>query len=416
MNSIIPRLRSHPWRTGSVLAVVVVAAVLGTYFATRSSGSASAASPTTVTTQTVSTGTIRQSVSATGTLAPASDEQLNFAVSGTVTSVKVKVGQTVAKGQALATVSSSSLAVSVAQANATVVSDEAKVDDDETNDASDTQLAADKAALVAAKNQLASAKESLADATLTSPISGAVVAVNLTSGQVVSGSSGSSGGSGSSGAGGGGTTTSSSSTSSAQIEVISTNAWIVNASVDSTSVDLIKTGDQAQLTVTGSTSTVYGTIDSIGLVSSSTSGTASYPVVVDVTGTASGLHDGASVTASLIYKQLSNVVVVPTLALHRDTSGGEYVEKVVGGKAVKTTVQVGISSGVQTQVTSGLASGDTVQVTAPQRGTGNSGSTSSTTRNGTGTGSGFGGFPGGGFPGGGTGGGTGGFAGGGLGG
>src|SRR5205823_2550118 len=72
------------------------------------------------------------------------------------------------------------------------------------------------------------------------------------------------------GAGGGGASSGTSSTSSTtpQILVISSNSWIVNATVDSSSVGLIKTNDQAQLTVTGATGTVYGTVSSIGLVSS----------------------------------------------------------------------------------------------------------------------------------------------------
>jgi macrolide-specific efflux system membrane fusion protein len=392
----------------------VAAAGIGSYFATRSDSPAAATTTTTTSTvSTVSTGTVKQSVSATGTLAPAKDESLNFSVSGTVTSVKVKVGQKVTKGQTLATVESASLAASVAQAKSTVASDKARVSDDENNSASDTQLAADKAALAAANNQLASAQDQLASATMTSPINGAVAAVSLTVGESVSGSSSSSSSGASTGGAstsGLGAATSTSSTSSAQIEVISTNSWIANVTVDATSVGLIKTGDQAQLTITGASDTIYATIDSIGLVSSSTSGTASYPVVLDITGSPAGLHDGASVTATLIYKQVANVVVVSTLALHRTSAGGQYVNKLVNGKTVQTTVRVGLSSGGQTQITSGLAAGDKILVPQIRRTTGG--------RTGTGTNGGtLPSFPGGGggnFPGGGLGGGN--FPGGGLGG
>ena len=402
------RLRAHPWLTGIVVAAVVAAAGIGSYFATRSDSPAAAT--TTTTTSTVTTATIKQSVSATGTLAPAKDESLNFSVSGTVTSVKVKVGQKVTKGQTLATVESASLAATVAQAKSAVASDKARVSDDEDNSASDTQLAADKAALGAANNQLASAQKQLASATMTSPISGAVAAVSLTVGESVSGSSSSSGSGASTG--GLGAATSTSSTPSAQIEVISTNSWIANVTVDATSVGLIKTGDQAQLTITGASDTIYATIDSIGLVSSSTSGTASYPVVLDITGSPAGLHDGASVTATLIYKQLANVVVVSTLALHRTSAGGQYVNKLVNGKTVQTTVRVGLSSGGQTQITSGLSVGDKIlvpqvrRITGGRAGTGTNGGTLPNFPGGGGGGGNFpgGGFGGGNFPGGGLGG------------
>jgi membrane fusion protein, macrolide-specific efflux system len=362
MRLVPRRVRTHPWLAGGVAVIVLAGAGSGVYFGTRNEKAAAAAATTT---QTVGTGTIKQSVSSTGTLAPASEESLNFSVSGQVTRVAVTEGQRVKKGQTLATIDSASLAAAVAQAEASVASDQAKVDDDASNGASDTQVAADDAALTAAQNQLTSARTQLADATLTSPIDGVVATVNLTVGQSVSGSASnpSASSDGSSGS------------SDPQILVISTNSWLVNATVDATSVGLIKAGNQAQLDVTGASDTVYGTISSIGLVSSSSSGTASYPVVIGVTGSPGGLHDGANVTATLIYKQVSNVLEVPTLALHGDANGGQYVEQVKDGKTVHTTVSTGISSGGQTQIVSGLAAGDKIVV--PQlnlnRGTGRGG-------------------------------------------
>jgi len=226
--------------------------------------------------------------------------------------------------------------------------------------------------------------------------------VNLTDGESVSGGGGGSGNSPSASS----SSSSDSSSSSAQILVISKGSWLVNATVDASSVGLIKTGDQAELQIDGASGTVYGTIASIGLVSSSSGGTASYPVVVDVTGAQPTLHDGASVTATLIYKQLSDIVVVSSLAIHRD-SNGSYVEKVVKGKTTNATVQTGLSSGGQTQITSGLEAGDTIVV--PQLTIRSGGGTG--TRRGTFTfpGGGSGNFPGAGtgnfqFPGGGTGG------------
>jgi membrane fusion protein, macrolide-specific efflux system len=375
-------IRRHPWISGIVAVLVLAGAGLGTYFGTRDDDAAAATPTTTV--ETVETGTIRQSVSATGTVAPANEENLNFSVSGQVTKVSVSEGQHVKKGQTLATINSASLSAAVAQAESTVASDQARLDDDDSNGASDTQIAADQAALTAAKNQLDTAQQQLASATLTSPIDGIVASVNLTVGQSVSGSStgndnssGNNGRNGDSNSSDSSSSDSNSSSSDPEILVISTSSWIVNASVDGNSVGLIKVGNQAQLSVTGANDTVYGTIASIGLVSSSSSdsGTASYPVVIDVTGSPSGMHDGADVTATLIYKQLSNVLVVPTLALHRNASGGTYVEQVKNGKTVQTTVQTGIESDGQTQIVSGLSAGD--QIVVPQVRLGN--------RNGNGT-------------------------------
>ena len=365
MKRLLRRVRVHPWVTGAAAAVLVAGVATAVYFGTQSDA---ASAQTTTTTETVSTGTIQQSVSASGTLAPAEEDSLDFAVSGTVQHVYVAEGDRVSKGQVLATVDSATLASNVASAKASVEDAKAKVEDDTTNDASDTQSAADAAALTAARNQLASARAQLAAARLTSPIDGLVASVDLTAGQSVSGSGSSSGSgygqNGSSGSGSSSLSSGSSSSSDAQVLVISEKSWIVDATVDASSVGSIKVGDQAQLAVTGAAQTLYGTIRSIGLVSSSTSGTASYPVVIDVTGQQSGLHDGSSVTATLIYRQLSNVLVVPQLALHRSTTG-TYVEQVVNGKTVRTAVTTGISSGLQVQITAGLKSGDTIVVQRP---------------------------------------------------
>jgi multidrug efflux pump subunit AcrA (membrane-fusion protein) len=405
-----------------VAVIAALAIAIGTFAVVRGGGAAAASATTTV--QTVATGTIKQSVSATGTLAPAKQESLAFPVSGEVTAVEVAVGDKVTAGQVLAKIDSASLAVNVAQAKATVATAQAKVD--ATNGADATQTAADQAALTAANNQLSSAQSQTAEATMKSPIDGVVATVNLVKGQTVSassssGSSATSGASTSGGTGtgtgagsggaagtGAGTSSTSSSTTTAQILVISTNSWIANATVDATSVGLISKDDQAQLTVTGSTATVYGTVSSIGLVSSSTSTTASYPVVVAVTGSPSGLHDGAGVTAALIYKQLNDVVVVPSTALHRTSSGSTYVEQITNGKTVQTTVKVGVASTGQTQITSGLKAGDQIVVPVLPTNTRRPGTTGTT----NGGGAPGGGFPGGGFPGGGFPGGGGGFGGG----
>ena len=177
---------------------------------------------------------------------------------------------------------------------------------------------------------------------------------------------------------------------------------------------LIKAGEEAQLAVTGVNGTIYGTISTIAVLPSSTEETASYPVVIAVTGSPSGLRDGEQVTASLIYKQLADVLLVPTIALHRASDGSEYVNKMINGKVERTTVKVGLSSGAETQVTSGLSAGDVIQIQVVRPGAGTGGG-STTRTGGFGGGSGRTGFGGGGF-GGGGGAGGGGFGGGGFGG
>jgi hypothetical protein len=124
---------------------------------------------------------------------------------------------------------------------------------------------------------------------------------------------------------------------------------------------------------------LFGTVTSVGLISSSSGSTASYPVVVTVTGAQTGLHDGTSVTTEIIYKQLTNVLTVPSAAIKTE-NGSSYVTVVAtDGTQTKTAVKTGLTSGTATQITSGLSEGDEVLVTTY-------------TGTGTGTGSGTGGY------------------------
>ncbi len=386
--------------------VVALGAAGGGFWATRGS------SPSAPTYQLVAaqSSTLRQTESSTGTIEPAQQANLNFAASGQVTSVAVKVGQTVKAGQVLAKVNSASLAASVAQAKATQASDAAKLSSDQAagSGVTSAQLTADQAAVTAAENQVTDADQALAEANLTSPIAGVVAALNLSVGQQVSGAGSSGGGnSGSGGSGGSGAGSSnagsagassngssgSSGASSAQVVVISNTSYVVNGTVDDTQVGLVRTGDQAVIIPDGATTAVYGTVSSVGLIADTSSGVATYPVTIAVTGDPGGLYPGASATVTLIVKQLSNVTTVPTAAVHY-TSGGAVVYEIVNGHQVAHPVTVGMTSGLRTQIVSGLSVG--TEVVEPVRTSGAGQTTGGPTRGG--------GSPGGrGFPGGGAG-------------
>ena len=452
MKARLVRWARRPVVIAGIFVVVLVAGG-GSYLLVRDDNPKS--SSTSYRLVAASMGTIKQSLTSSGTIEPADQDELNFAVSGQVTSVRVAEGDTVQAGQVLATVDSAQLSADLAQAKAALASAQAKLTSDQDAGASDTQITADQAAVTTATDQQTSAQNALSEATLTSPIKGVVATVDVAVGDHVSGAGGSGSGSGSgagsgsgsgsggSGSGGGGnggngsgssgsSSGSGSGSSSTQFLVISTDSWIVNATVDSSGVGLIAKGDQATIVpstggtgtggagagggragagTTGSAGgTVYGTISSIGLIADSSSGTASYPVVVKVTGSPSGLHAGDTATVALIYKQLSNVLTVPTLAISQ-VDGKSVVYEMQNGSRVAKTVTTGLASGGLTEIKSGINEGDQVVVDIPTQLTGGSGGAQPTGRNGR-----FGGggnFPGGGFPGGGGGFGGGGFGGGG---
>jgi multidrug efflux pump subunit AcrA (membrane-fusion protein) len=385
-------------------------------------GSAAAAAATTQVI-TVSTQTLQQTVSTSGTMAPATESDLSFAVSGTVTAVRAVVGAKVAKGAVLATVDPTDLTSAVSAAQATL--DGANAQLTAAAGGTDVQLAAAQAQVASATSKLAAAKQSLADATLTSPIAGTVAEVNVATGDVLSGSAGtgsSSGsasatsGTGASGSGGGGTgssgssTSSSSSTSStAQVVVVSTSSWIVNATVGSADLASVKKGLQATITPTDTTSRIFGVVSSVGIVASTSSGAAAFPVVIAVTGSPTGLYVNGTATVSIVVKQVANALTVPTAAV--STAGGKSVVTLRSGtKDTQTPVTIGGVYGANTQILSGVKAGDQVVEKLVAR-TGGGTGTQTRQRTGTTGGEGFGGGAGGG--GGGFGGGGAGFGGGG---
>jgi multidrug efflux pump subunit AcrA (membrane-fusion protein) len=119
------RLRRR-WKSSA--AIVLVAAVVGGgaayYLLNRSSGSSG------YRTVAVTTGDIREESATTGTIEPATQADVNFAVAGTVNHLGIASGQKVKAGQVLATLGTSTLLADLQQAQASVDSAEAKLASD----------------------------------------------------------------------------------------------------------------------------------------------------------------------------------------------------------------------------------------------------------------------------------------------
>ena len=187
---------------------------------------------------------------------------------------------------------------------------------------------------------------------MTAPFAGTIASVNLTVGQQVSGSGstsggtgsgsgsgGSAGGSGSGGSAGGGVSSAvaaastSSDSSSAQIVLIDPVHFTISATVDDTAVDSVKTGQQARSLPTAAPRSLRHRqlsrpdrqLDFRGDHLPGDDRGDRHP---------GDLYPGASATVTLIVKQLSDVLAMPTAALHYtfDREG----HRVVGGGKVET--------------------------------------------------------------------------------
>jgi macrolide-specific efflux system membrane fusion protein len=365
------------------IAILVVGASVGAWMLTWSTASAGPSYRLVPATMT----TMSQTLSSTGTIEPASTNTLSFTAAGQVTEVYAAVGQHVTAGQPLAVMSSPTLVAQVAQAQATLAVDQARLSQDEASGASSAQLAADQASVNADQSQVDSAEQAASGATLTAPIDGIVATVGLTVGQQISGGgggggsggggsggdsgsggggsagngSGSGSGSGDSGGSGSGDSGGSGSGSTDSITVVSAND-VIDASVNASVVGHIKAGDQAMISTEGVAGPVGGTVASIGLTADTSSGVATFPVTIDVTGTPAGLYAGASASVTIIYNQLTNVLAVPSAAISPGPGGNSTVQVMVHGHQVTRVVTTGLTTGGLTQITSGLAAGETVVV------------------------------------------------------
>jgi macrolide-specific efflux system membrane fusion protein len=360
ITAFVKRIRLRTWIIGGAIAVVVIGG--GATWAALSFSASSAQAQTEPGSASVAASlqTLEKTVDATGTLAPAVDEDVDFAVAGTVTAVNVSAGATVNAGDVLATVDTLTVQADLLEAQATLATAQATLAaaeaDDDGTDASAATIAADEAAVAVAQAAADKAAAAVTGATLTAPVSGLVTAVNLEVGDTVSGSSSGSGSG--SGAGDG----SGDGTSTAQFTIVGTDAWQVTLSVGETDVPNVASGDQVELS-TDDGASFFGTVSSVGLLPSTTSGAAAYPVTVTVTGSPEGLHDGVSVTAKIVYERRTDVLTVPSAAVTTDADGATTVT-VVDSAGAETTkaVTVGETVGTLTEITDGLAEGDLVKV------------------------------------------------------
>lgn len=208
-----------------------------------------------------------------------------------------------------------------------------------TGPASADQIAADQASVDAANAELAAAQQNLAAATLASPIAGTVADVTITSGQNASANS-----------------------SDAQVVIVGPGQDEVQTAVNDNQVGQVKPGEEATVTPDGATKPITGRVTQIGALGTTTSsGSASYPVTISLDSTSQQLFDGATASVGITLNTAQATVTVPTSAVH-NIGAFSVVTKVVDGKPAITRVTVGVQGPAVTQITSGLNPGDQVEL------------------------------------------------------
>jgi macrolide-specific efflux system membrane fusion protein len=387
-----------------LVIVVLIAAGAGAIFVSVVGLPTSAASNATYLTSAAAIGNISDDIAATGTIAAATSYGLAFGTavqllthatttaSATtastttwlVSSVAVKVGDTVEKGDELAVGDTTDLKTQLSEATTSRRSASlqlllAKTQLSDAEDADNTdQIRQAKIAVYSAETQLAQAKSSETDlksqialATLTAPIDGVVGEVNIVAGaDAPSGSA----------------------------IVVESPTYQVTADVAESDISSVTLGQAATITIAALDGSVEGKVTAIGRTATTSSSTSvvSYPVTVGLTDPPAAVLPGMTADVTITTASVSNVLTVPSEALAG--TAGNYVVRILGATGVPETrqVTVGLVTSTLAEIKSGLTAGESVVTgtTAARAAT-----TTTTTNN-------RGGFGGGGFGGGGFGGGA----------
>jgi multidrug efflux pump subunit AcrA (membrane-fusion protein) len=237
------------------------------------------------------------------------------------------------------------------QASAKVASDRTALSNAESTTASASQASAvaqDNAGLAQAQQAVTTAQKAVAEATLTAPTAGEVAQVNLSVGSTTSGSSSSA-------------AAASASASAAQFILLTPGSFEVTSTVSDSVISEVTVGQNAVVTAAGSTNGLAATVTSVGVIATVSSGVATFPVTVQITGSHPSLRDGMSATVVVVVNQVVGVLSVPTSAVHTNGTAS-FVNVLQAGKLTPVTVTVGSADSLRTQITSGLSAGQAVVI------------------------------------------------------
>ncbi|MFI9783474.1 efflux RND transporter periplasmic adaptor subunit [Kitasatospora sp. NPDC051984] len=411
-----------PRRRGAVLvnSALGVALLGGAALAytTLDSGTSKAAAGSKVRTATVAKGAVQATVSGSGTLFSPSDAGQDFTTGGRLTAVKVAVGDTVKKGQVLATVDTTTAQQQVDQAQSALTAAQANLTKAEAGEtvtttvpgtgssgagnggnggssgrggsgsaaatpqpqpSTTTTVKVDQAQVAQAQQQvdnaqntLTNAQTALAGTTLTATTDGTVAAVTGKVGDTVSGAGSSGSGSSSTTKSGAGSA-SSSTTPTGFIVLTNPSGMEVTANFSELDSLKLKKGQTATVTLNAQSDTkLAATVLSVSsLPSSSTNGAVQYGATLQITGDTAALRTGLSATISVVTGSADNALSVPTAALQGTGSTRTATVLHDDGSTERVQVTVGIEGDSTVQVTEGLTEGEKVELTATTAGTGN---------------------------------------------
>jgi multidrug efflux pump subunit AcrA (membrane-fusion protein) len=127
-------------------------------------------------------------------------------------------------------------------------------------------------------------------------------------------------------------------------------------------IDLVKVGQTATLTADGTAKKLHGTVRSVGLLSSTSGSSTTFPVTVELNSDSPAVFDGSGADVIISTASATNVVTVPNSAVHTTANSRHTVTVVDGTKTTTVPVTVGVVGSALTEIKSGLKTGQQVEL------------------------------------------------------
>ncbi len=350
-------------------AAVGVAILAGTaWFYKRADGREAPAYRTAA----IQRGSVKSTVSATGTLSAVQTIQVGTQVSGQVAALYVDFNDRVRKGQLLARIDPRLQDQAVEDAQAQLERAQATMEQADSDYARSRQLfdakamtasefttvrsnyAVQKASVKSAQIALDRARQNLAYTTIYAPIDGVIVERNVDVGQTVAANF-----------------------STPQLFLIANDLadMRILASVDESDIGAIRTGQRVEFTVQTYPGDVFtGTVQQVRLQSKSQDNVVSYTAVVAVKNRTGKLLPGMTATLQFLTGDAQNVLVVPNAALRLKPTPAMLARMpMVDGRAANQAILWTLDARgtlVPVVVRTGISDDHNTEVTAPGLGEG----------------------------------------------
>lgn len=297
---------------------------------------------TTYTTAEAVKGTLSQTVSATGTLNPNQQIDMSFKTTGTLKSITVDVGDTIEKGQKLATIDSGSLLSQLKVAQAQVMVQQATLANMLRHKALSTvqQRDAQRAAVAQAKASVSVVQDQLKDVDLLAPFDGIVTKRNANPGETVV-----------------------LNLNSPILTVIQKDDLLIESNIPESDISKIALGQKVKITLDALTAddVFKASVSEIDPASTEIQGVVYYRIKLKFDSLDPRFKVGMSANLDIATAERSNVISVPSRAIKLD--GDRKCVDVL--QADNTTKKVYIETGLEgdegmVEVKSGLSGGEKV--------------------------------------------------------